>query len=162
MAKSRSRSGGATERRAAEAARSMGAQCLGLRVRLLSRAITRIFDDAMRPHGLTGAQFTLLAAVAGQGPVAATDLGALLSMERSTLSRNLRRPLEDDWVVAETDDDGRGQRLRIGRTGAALLLAARPAWEGAQAEAEELLGRAGASALQRLGTRLLGDADARG
>ena len=45
-------------------AASTAADCLATRVRQLSRIVTRVYDDAMRPLGITASQYTLLAQLA--------------------------------------------------------------------------------------------------
>jgi hypothetical protein len=40
-------------------AESTSAACISTRVRQLSRIVTRVYDDALRPLGITASQFTL-------------------------------------------------------------------------------------------------------
>ena len=67
--------------------------CIATRVRQLSRIITRVYDDAMRPLGSTASQFTLLTQLAQQDGITAVEIGFTLDIEKSTLSRNLKRLL---------------------------------------------------------------------
>ena len=53
----------------AQAAETISANCLAGRVRLLHRTITGIYQEALRPLGLTDAQLTILVMVANRGPV---------------------------------------------------------------------------------------------
>src|SRR5262249_29301109 len=67
--------------------------CLCHRARMATRAITRAYDDALRPTGLRATQLAVLAAVGARGALSIKSLADSLVMERTTLSRNLR-PLE--------------------------------------------------------------------
>jgi DNA-binding MarR family transcriptional regulator len=129
----------------------MAEQCLAVRVRLLNRRISRIYDAAFRPLGVTAAQVNLLSALELAGPVPAGRLADVLAMEISTLSRNARIMAGEGWVEVERADHGNGRILRLTEAGAQKLADAGPAWEEAQREARALLGEDGAHDLKRLG-----------
>ena len=76
-----------------EIAENTSAACISTRVRQLSRIITRVYDDALRPLGITASQFTLLTQLAQQDGITAVEIGHSLDIEKSTLSRNLKRLL---------------------------------------------------------------------
>lgn len=128
--------------RGVRAGAEIGAGCLAVRVRLLSRTITRIYDDALRPLGLTVAQLNVLSTIAHLEPAAAHDVAEMLSMEISTLSRNARLLQEEGLIEVRPAARGNGRVLSLSRTGAGTLERALPAWRGAQAQARELLGPA--------------------
>jgi DNA-binding MarR family transcriptional regulator len=134
-------------------ARRIAAECLGVRIRLLSRVVTRIFDDAIRPHGITTAQLNVMVAVALKGPVRPTAVARALAIEKSTLSRNLR-VLEANGLVAIEAGDAGGQRLRLTATGARRLQAAAGDWERAQAAAERALGAEGTAGIRSASARV--------
>ncbi len=71
------------------AAELIAGECLGGRMRILNRAVTALYDEALRPHGLRVGQMTLLAAVAQTGTEKPANLCRILSMEKSTLSRDV-------------------------------------------------------------------------
>ena len=73
------------------AADIIAADCLSVRVRLLSRTITAIYDDALRPLGLTAGQLNVLVVIAKRGPISPGEIARRLNMEKSTVSRNLAR-----------------------------------------------------------------------
>ncbi|HEY4769754.1 MAG TPA: MarR family transcriptional regulator, partial [Myxococcales bacterium] len=76
----------------------MASECLAVRVRRLGRVITRVYDAALAPHGVTIAQLNLLTAiVAADGP-RPTDLVRILDVEKSTLSRDLQRMEHLGWI----------------------------------------------------------------
>jgi DNA-binding MarR family transcriptional regulator len=128
----------------------IGKDCLGVRIRLLNRTVTRIYDAALRPHALTAAQLNLLAAIESLEPARAGELADLLSMEISTLSRNAHLMEREGWVTIERAGRGNGRVLRLTRAGARKLEAATPAWRHAQKQARSLLGDDGASLIRDL------------
>src|SRR5262245_59448709 len=67
----------------------IAAECLAVRLRALNRAVSALYDDALRPHGLRVGQLNLLVAVARLGPAKPGDLCRFLCMEKSTLSRDV-------------------------------------------------------------------------
>ena len=65
-----------------EIAESTSAACISTRVRQLSRIITRVYDDALRPLGITASQFTLLTQLAQQDGITAVEIGRASCRER--------------------------------------------------------------------------------
>ena len=129
----------------------MAAECLSSRVRLLSRAITAIYDDVGRPFGLKATQAHVLVAVAMLPDTSPTEVCRWLQMDASTLSRTLERLGTRGWVETLPDaGDGRTHRLRLTPEGDALLTDLYPAWQEAQGRAAELLGEGGDAALRGL------------
>jgi DNA-binding MarR family transcriptional regulator len=129
----------------------MAEECLAVRVRLLSRRLSRIYDGALRPLGLTIAQLNLLSVIEVIEAAPAGRVADLLGMEISTLSRNARIMERDGWITIERAERGNGRILRITSAGLQKLREAKPAWDAAQLEARELLGDEGALELKRLG-----------
>ena len=112
--------------------------CLCLHVQRAARAIARLFDDALRPFGLTSGQYSLLMSLNRPHPPRIGDLAPLLAMDRTTLTANLK-PLQRRGLVGIVVDpvDRRGRRLQITDPGRDLLVAALPVWRGTHAEIEK-------------------------
>lgn len=125
-----------------EAARAAaeGTRCIALRARRLSRLVTKLFEDALRVHGITVAQFTLLGATIIEGPLQPARLARMLDLEKSTLSRNLRLLESAGLVRIGNAEEGGGQRVTITERGQRALVDASPAWREAQARAVAALG----------------------
>jgi DNA-binding MarR family transcriptional regulator len=113
----------------------MRAECLAMRVRQLNRRVTRLYDKALRPHGVSTAQLNVLVAVALMDEARPTDIARALGLEKSTLSRNLTRMVEREWVEIAAGERGAEQRLRLRPAGRRLVEAALPAWRAAQRQA---------------------------
>ncbi len=128
--------------RVEQQARQVVAACLGYRSRRLSRAVTRLYNDRLRPLGLNLTEMNLLAAIAAQGAVQPAKLGRAMALEKSTLSRNSGRLVEHGWVEIREHPDGRGVLLALTARGKQLLLDALPAWQEAQERARSLVAEA--------------------
>jgi DNA-binding MarR family transcriptional regulator len=114
--------------------------CLATRVRQLSRIITRVYDDAMRPLGITASQFTLLTQLANQDSITAVEIGFTLDIEKSTLSRNLKRLLALGLLVMDPPAGRRGRGLHLTAKGQEVIKLAFPVWQDAQRKASAVMG----------------------
>ena len=122
--------------------------CLLTRTRQISRVLTAIYDEALRPFGINSPQFTLLVLVMELGPLSRSDLGRKNHHDRSTLTRNLQPLISQGWVgEGFVGNDGRSRPLSLTERGKELLRSAASGWSVAQTKAEALLGQAGANAL---------------
>jgi DNA-binding MarR family transcriptional regulator len=106
-------------------------QCFALHARMTARALTRAYDAAVRPAGLRVTQFSVLGAIALELDLSETKLAERLAVERTTLVRNLKLLADKGWI--EPVAGGRGQRHRLTAAGRAVLEAAVPLWQAAQA-----------------------------
>src|SRR5712692_10202596 len=99
--------------------------CLCLHLQRAARAVGRSFDAALRPLGLTNGQFSLLMSLNRPEPASIGGVSALLTMDRTTLTANLK-PLERRGLLEVTINpaDKRSRRLRLTSPGRALLAAA--------------------------------------
>lgn len=120
-------------------ARQVVATCVGYRTRRLARAVTRLYNDRLRPLGLNLTEMNLLAAIAAQGAVQPARLGRAMALEKSTLSRNSSRLVDRGWVEIRDHPDGRGVLLALTARGNQMLLRAVPAWKQAQQRAQSLV-----------------------
>lgn len=142
----------ALDRTAADpAAQRIARNCLMTRARQISRVVTSVYDDALRPFGIVAQQFSLLVFIAEFGPISRSDLGRRNHDERSTLSRSLQPLIAQGWVTDNAHaSNGRRRPLSLTREGQALLKSAASAWSAAQSHAARLLGEAGAHQLMNI------------
>ena len=114
--------------------------CLCLHAQRAARSLARRFDEALRPVGLTSGQFSLLTSLNRPEPPTIGSVAALLAMDRTTLTANLK-PLERRGLAdVEVDPrDRRNRRLKLTDEGRALLRAATPIWERTHEEIERQL-----------------------
>jgi DNA-binding MarR family transcriptional regulator len=108
--------------------------CLCLHLQRAARVVARQFDEALRPFKLTNGQFSLLMSLNRPDAPGIGDVAALLAMDRTTLTSNLK-PLERRGLVTVRVDraDKRGRELLLTKAGRELLAAAMPAWRRAHA-----------------------------
>jgi len=141
-------------------AETTSATCLATRVRQLSRIITRLYDDAMRPLGITASQYTLLAQLASRDGITAVEIGHELDIEKSTLSRNLKRLLALGMIVMDPPAGRRGRGLHLTPKGQAVLKDAYPVWQATQSRSVAAMGvdtRAKLDDLLRVAEKLIAD-----
>lgn len=130
--------------------------CHCANLRRAARAVTRAYDAALAPSGLTVTQYSLLRALLRQQPATAGELGAALGLERTTLVRNLR-PLADRGLLAETAArDRRAKPLALTPAGRDALDAAEPLWRAAQEQVAATLGQTALTALLAAAAKLEG------
>ena len=122
--------------------------CLCHNAQRAARALARRYDLALKPHGLTNGQFSLLMALNRPQPPGMGAVAATLGMDRTTLTAMLK-PLARRGLVALSADpeDRRGRRSDLTREGRAQLVAALPAWRATQATVARLIEPGGAAAL---------------
>ncbi|HTZ79305.1 MAG TPA: MarR family transcriptional regulator [Stellaceae bacterium] len=114
--------------------------CLCLHLQRAARVVARRFDEALRPLDLTNGQFSLLMSLNRPEPASMGSVAALLAVDRTTLTANLK-PLERRGLltVAVDPTDRRSRRLSLTAAGRALLAAAVPVWRRTHAAIERLL-----------------------
>jgi len=140
--------------------KTIAQECIGVRIRILNRVITRIYDDVLREHGITLAQLNILTATSLHGPLQPSRLVRILSIEKSTLSRNLRLMETNGWVRTRPGT-GNTQNVQVTAAGRRLLRDAKPAWDDAQARTEELMGSRAVGALANVVSRISQDGESR-
>ncbi|CAN5907727.1 MarR family winged helix-turn-helix transcriptional regulator [soil metagenome] len=130
--------------------------CLCLAAQSAARALARRFDEALRPAGITSGQFSLLMSLNQPSSPSIGTVAALLAMDRTTLTANLK-PLERRGLVKATVDpaDRRSRRLMLTRAGRNALHAAVPIWKRTQETLESLVAQQPGADRLRAGLRIL-------
>lgn len=124
--------------------------CLCSSFRRTSRALTHLYETAMRPAGLRATQFTILQALTLAGEVTQNQLGKMLAMDSTTLTRTLGIMAREGWIAERPGDDRRERRLRLAKEGKAQFNRALPAWEEVQSRLRRQLGEQTWNNLQEL------------
>jgi DNA-binding MarR family transcriptional regulator len=117
-------------------------RCACFNLRRAARAVTQAYDEALRPSGIRATQFSLLAALALEGPATITRLADAMGMDRTTLTRNLKPLLKDGLVEMAEGSDRRRRRVGLTGRGMETLEQALPLWRAAQARVIDGLGTA--------------------
>ncbi len=135
---------------AVAAAQENTALCTAFNLRKAARAVSQYYESVMQESGIKGTQFSLLASVAGQGPVLMGRLAAHMVMDRTTLTRNLKPLIAQGLVaVAPGEEDRRARVVSLTEDGIRTLREAYPYWREAHAGMTRKLGRAGRDRLLR-------------
>ena len=66
-------------------------ECVTMKLRLVNRVITNLYDEALRPLGLKASQLNILVAAAKLGVAQPAQVCEILQLDNSTLSRNVSR-----------------------------------------------------------------------
>ena len=130
--------------------------CIAVRLRLLNRVVTNLYDEALRPLGLKVSQLNLLIVTAKLGLARPAQVCEILHLDTSTLSRNVERMKAHGWLEVVPGEDARTQPFRLTPQGRRLIEKAAPAWEVAQRQAAELLGDEGIALLDKATKKLGG------
>ncbi len=115
-------------------------ECVAVRLRMLNRIVTNIYDDALRSLDLKVSQMNILVAAAKMGTARPIEVCEYLHLDVSTLSRNVERMKARGWLKVVPDQDGRSQPFRLTPQGRKLLETAVPAWSEAQQQVKKVLG----------------------
>jgi DNA-binding MarR family transcriptional regulator len=132
----------------------IAAGCIAVRLRMLNRVVTNLYDEALRSLGLKVSQLNVLVVTAKLGVARPAQVSELLHLDLSTLSRNVDRMMARGWLEAVPQEDARAQPFRLTDRGRRLLERAIPAWEKAQKQATELLGAPAVAVLDETAKRL--------
>ena len=135
---------------------TIAGNCIAVRLRLLNRVVTNLYDDALRPLGLKVSQLNLLIVTAKLGLARPAEVCEILQLDASTLSRNVERMRAHGWLEVVPGEDARTQPFRLTPRGRRLIERAAPAWEEAQRQAEDLLGDEGIALLNKAARKVGG------
>jgi DNA-binding MarR family transcriptional regulator len=108
--------------------------CMCASFRRASRALTHLYETAMRPLGLRATQFTILQALTRVGEISQGQLGQILFMDSTTLTRTLRIMARHRWIAERRGEDRRERWLRLDKAGRDQFRRALPVWEKLQAQ----------------------------
>jgi DNA-binding MarR family transcriptional regulator len=124
--------------------------CMCANFRRTARALTQMYEDALRPLGLRATQLTILQALSRAGEVSQGQLGGMLAMDSTSLTRTLAIMARKGWIEEQRGEDRRERRIRLSVAGEAKLKRAVPVWERVQARLRKKLGKQKWGSLLRL------------
>lgn len=114
-------------------------RCAAVRILSAARTIGRFYDDALRPENLTITQFTLLTTIGKAKPTSISEIGAYLSIDRTTVTRNLKLLEKAGLVTRGIEGPHRMREIRLTEQGIEALERAYPRWRSAQEFVENRL-----------------------
>jgi DNA-binding MarR family transcriptional regulator len=109
-------------------------------LRRASRALSQLYEEALRPVGLRATQFTILQLLSLAGEVTQGVLGQMLAMDSTTLTRTLGIMARQGWIEKRHGEDRREWRMRLSKAGRDQLKRALPEWQKVQTRLRTTLG----------------------
>jgi DNA-binding MarR family transcriptional regulator len=133
---------GGRNRRAAMPQTEAGAlpRCVCGALRTVTRAVTQLYDDALRPSGLRITQYGLMSRIRRLEPVSAAQLVDALHADQTTLARALKLLEREGLVRRAPQADRRVKRIELTGAGARRLAAAHRLWALTQRRVVALAG----------------------
>jgi len=120
--------------------------------RMISRAVTPLYEHYVAGEGITIVQFSILVMLDNESGASISEMSDTLTMERTTLLRTIKPLLKDGLINIDTSP--RQHIYAISLTGREKLARAMPLWQRAQDSFVELLGEDDANHLQRISRKL--------
>jgi DNA-binding MarR family transcriptional regulator len=114
--------------------------CTCANLRRAARAATRFYNRELRADGIEITQFTLLMALDRTGEIPQGELGRLLALDSTTLTRMLEPLKKRGWVRAKEGDDRRLRIFSLTPAGRAKYQRSLPHWKRAQDKMQAALG----------------------
>ncbi|NAY91735.1 MarR family transcriptional regulator [Muricauda sp. JGD-17] len=127
-------------------------QCLGFRVRKLSRIIDNVYRSKLKAFGISENQLTILFALHQNGLLEQGKLGEMLGLERSSISRSIRLMVKNDWVKRSSDYR---PLLELTKTGQEFVKVLIPVWEEAMDQLTEQFSNQGVEWLSKLEQKMI-------
>ncbi len=124
--------------------------CTNLKLRQLTRLVTRHYDHYTAAAGLKTTQYSLLSHVEKLGPIRPGDLARSMQMDASTLTRNMQPLVAQGWLRIGAGEDARSRLVEITDAGRAKRVEGQRAWKLAQLALNERLGVERVAALHEL------------
>ncbi|WP_353154117.1 MarR family winged helix-turn-helix transcriptional regulator [Pollutimonas bauzanensis] len=114
--------------------------CTNLKLRQLTRMVTRHYDGYIAETGLKNTQYALLSYVVRLGPIQPVDLSRLMRMDASTLTRNLQPLATQGLLEIGAGKDARSRLVEATEAGRMKQAEGQRAWKTAQTVLNERLG----------------------
>ena len=124
--------------------------CTSFKLRQLVRRVSQHFDLEMAKAGLKTTQYSLLSHVLRLGPIRPGELAQAMTMDASTLTRNLKPLVNAGWVELQAGPDGRSRSVSVTQAGRDKRVEAQRRWRVAQEGLNDTLGVARVAALHAL------------
>jgi DNA-binding MarR family transcriptional regulator len=119
-------------------------------LRRTARQLTRYYDQALKPAGLSLTQYSVLANTRHATSLTITMLAEILDLERTTLTRNLQPLILAGWIEVGQGSDKRSRAVKLTESGTILFNRAKPLWQQAEATFRDNMGRDDATHLRSL------------
>lgn len=116
-------------------------QCACTNLRRAAQAITQVYDEALQPIGLRVTQYSVLRAISMAGTAKITELADWLSLDRTTLTRNLKLLERQGLIQVLPGADRRVRAVSLTIEGRNAFQRCVPLWEKGQDRVKRYLGK---------------------
>jgi len=122
--------------------RTVELPCALASLRRAARALTLQYQTELRPLGLRSTQFSILQVLDRTKEILQGNLGRILALDSTTLTRTLKIMLREGWIAERRGTDRRERLIRLTEAGGKLLTVASERWQRAQERLRQELGEA--------------------
>lgn len=116
-------------------------RCVCGNLRLATRALSQLYDEALQPAGIRTTQFTVLFTIATNSAATVSELADKLIMDRTTMTRNLQALQKQGLIESTPGKDQRTKVIKLTEEGVTTLEKALPLWNEAQEQVVNGLGQ---------------------
>ena len=106
--------------------------CVNQNLKKFSRTIALIYDRKLSINNITINQFAILSYIAYYDNITLGSVAIKLSMDRSTLSKNLKPLFREKYIIVTGMDDKRKKNLSLTQKGLGVLEQSIISWKEAQ------------------------------
>ena len=124
--------------------------CTNFKLRQLTRRVSQHYDRHLALAGLKTTQYSLLSHIDKLGPLTPGELARRMTLDASTLTRNLQPLVAAGWVAVGEGVNARSRLLTLTDAGREVRQLAQRHWKAAQLELNGRLGMATVAALHSL------------
>jgi DNA-binding MarR family transcriptional regulator len=114
--------------------------CYCATLRQATRALTTLYDKHLSAAGVKVTQFGIMQALEYMGRARNRDLEGALTIDQTTLTRNLALLARERLIEVVGRPSGREKAWGLTPSGSELMAKAKPLWEKAQTEVRSRIG----------------------
>jgi len=111
-------------------------------MRQISRKITNIYDEFLKPSNLNVTQYSLLSNLKRVQPIKMNDFSKVVKLDRTTLVRNLKPLINLSLIEIKSIDKSKAQLLELSQKGIELQNEGYKYWQKAQEYIEQTINHA--------------------
>ena len=114
--------------------------CACANLRRAARAVTRLYNRELLSDSIEITQFTLMMTLNHVGEVPQGELGEILALDSTSLTRMLKLLEDHGWVQVKEGDDRRFRLIRLTKAGREKFQQCLPHWKHAEKQLRAALG----------------------
>ena len=117
-----------------------GSSCTCGELRKAARAITLLYDNALKSSGLLSTQLNVLDVICNSDSIKISDLSEKQGMDRTTLTRNLSVLERQGFIKISPGRDHRTRIVTATQKGRSAVTNALPLWKEVQGKVKQQMG----------------------